>query len=89
MQLTIDQALMALVILCVLYGVIAITAAIFVFTLAVKVYSTAVGVFMGILTLVPVIGLLALVILNQKAITVLKDGGVRMGFMGAKSRDLE
>jgi hypothetical protein len=76
------------IVLAAVFVPLAITAAVFVFLLATKVYSTAAGVVMGILTLVPCIGLLALLIINGKATTVLKENGIRVGFLGANSSDI-
>jgi hypothetical protein len=56
---------------------------IFVFLLAMKVYSPAVGVLYGILTLVPCIGLLMLMVVNGKATSVLKQNGIKVGLLGA------
>jgi hypothetical protein len=65
-----------------------LTAAVFVFMLAVKLYGQNSGIVYGILTLVPLVGLIVLLIINQKATTTLKDNGVRVGLLGAKSSDL-
>ncbi|MBN9119473.1 MAG: hypothetical protein J0I06_10000 [Planctomycetes bacterium] len=65
-----------------------ITATVFVFLLATKVYSTATGVILGILTLIPCIGLIVLLIINGKATSVLKENGVPVGFLGASSSDI-
>ena len=45
---------------------------VFVFLLAMKVYSTGTGVLLGILTLVPCLGLIMLLIVNGKATKVLR-----------------
>jgi len=50
-----------------------ITAAVFVFMLAVKVYGQTSGIVYGILTLIPLIGLIVLLIINQKATSLLKE----------------
>lgn len=60
-----------------------IAATVFVFLLATKVYTTGVGVILGILTLIPCIGLIVLLIINGKATSVLKENGVHVGFLGA------
>jgi hypothetical protein len=54
-----------------------------VFLLAIKVYSTGVGVLLGILTLVPCIGLIVLLIVNGKATGILKQNGIKVGLLGA------
>jgi hypothetical protein len=61
----------------------AITSAVFTFMLSLKVYSTAVGVLLGLLCLVPCINFLVLLIINQKAIATLKANGISVGFLGA------
>lgn len=67
---------------------VAITGTVFVFMLAAKVYGSTAGVIYGILTLIPLIGLIVLLIINQKATALLKENGVRVGLLGAKSSDL-
>ncbi len=56
---------------------------IFVFMLAVKVYSTGVGILLGILTFIPCIGLIVLLLVNGKATDVLKRNGIKVGLLGA------
>lgn len=68
---------------------ISITATVFVFLLATKVYSTGLGILLGILTLIPCIGLIVLLIINAKATTVLKERGIRVGLLGAKMSDIK
>jgi uncharacterized membrane protein len=65
-----------------------VLAAIFVFRLAVNVYHPAVGVALGILALIPCIGLVALLTINAKANDVLRQNGIHVGLMGARSSDL-
>lgn len=67
---------------------VSITSTVFVFMLAMKVYSTGIGIFMGILTLVPCIGLIMLLVVNSKATNVLKDNGIKVGLLGAKRSDI-
>ena len=62
---------------------VGLTGTVFVFLLAIKVYSTAVGVLLGILTLIPCIGLIVLLIVNGKATGILKQNGVKVGLLGA------
>lgn len=64
-------------------GVLGITATVFVFMLAIKVYSTGLGVVLGLLTLVPCVGLVVLLTVNAKATSILKANGVHVGFLGA------
>jgi len=65
-----------------------VLAAVFVFRLAVNVYHPAVGAALGILALVPCIGLVALLTINAKANDVLRQNGIHVGLMGARAADL-
>ena len=56
---------------------------VFVFLLAIKVYSTGVGVLLGILTLIPCVGLIVLLVVNGKATGILKQNGIKVGLLGA------
>ncbi len=60
-----------------------IVASIFVFMLAIKLYGTGSGVVLGILTLIPLIGLFVLLSVNGKATAVLKKYGIQVGLLGA------
>ena len=66
-----------------------ITAAVFVFLLATKVYGTGLGVLLAILTLIPWVGLIVLLIINAKATGVLKRHGIRVGLLGAYMSDIK
>lgn len=61
----------------------ALVATVFVFALAIKVYHVAVGVILGLLTLIPLLGLFVLLVVNQKATRVLTRNGIKVGFLGA------
>ena len=63
--------------------VVGLVGTVFVFLLAIKVYSAGVGILLGILTLVPCIGLIVLLIVNGKATEILKQNGIRVGLLGA------
>jgi hypothetical protein len=63
-------------------GVIACTMAA-VFLLANKVYNTVAAVFCALLMLVPCVSLLVLLVINQKATTILQQHGIKVGFFGA------
>lgn len=65
-----------------------ITAAVFAFMLAIALYGTGPGVAMGIFTLIPYIGIIFLLRVNAKATKVLRQHGVRVGFMGARLSDV-
>jgi len=64
--------------------VVGIVATVFVFMLAIKLHRTGVGVLLGILTLIPVVGLIVLLVINRKATAVLRAHGVAVGFLGAR-----
>ncbi|MBI83680.1 MAG: hypothetical protein CMJ81_10830 [Planctomycetaceae bacterium] len=56
----------------------------FVFSLAIKVFSTGIGILLGLLTLVPYLGLLVLLFINVRATRVLRQNGIQVGLFGAK-----
>ena len=62
---------------------VSFVACLFVFMISVKVYGTGLGVFLGLLTLVPVIGLVAMLIVNAKATVVMKSNYIDVGLFGA------
>jgi hypothetical protein len=72
------------IILSIPFLVIAVVATVFVFLLATKIYSTGLGIFLGILTLIPCIGLIPLLIVNAKATALLRAAGLTVGLLGAK-----
>jgi hypothetical protein len=61
---------------------------VFVFLLAVKVYSPGVGILLGILTLIPCVGLIALLVVNGKATNVLTQNGIKVGLLGANLSEI-
>jgi DNA-directed RNA polymerase subunit RPC12/RpoP len=61
---------------------VGIAAAVFVFLMSMKVYKSA-GIALAILTFVPCLGLLILLVVNQKATSVLQEHGYQVGFLGA------
>lgn len=63
--------------------VVMLVGMVFVFLLAIKVYSTGIGVLLGILALIPCIGLLVLLVVNIKATGILKKNGIKVGLLGA------
>lgn len=73
------NALPALVVLAAM-----ITGAVFVFMLAIALYNTGVGIALGVLTLIPLVGLIVLLIVNGKATSILREHGIKVGLMGAK-----
>jgi hypothetical protein len=62
---------------------VGIVATVFVFMLAIKLYETGTGVVLGILTLVPLVGLIILLVVNGKATSTLQQHGYRVGLLGA------
>lgn len=63
---------------------VSLTAMVFIFLLATKIYSTGVGVLLGILTLIPLIGLIPLLMVSGKATGILREHGIQVGLLGAK-----
>lgn len=60
-----------------------ITATVFVFLLATRVYGTGLGILLGVLTLFPCLGLIVLLVINGKATSILRNNGVSVGLLGA------
>lgn len=65
------------------YLATALAAIVFVFLLAIKVYRLPLGILLGMLTLIPCLGLVALVIMNSKATEILRANGFEVGLLGA------
>lgn len=65
--------------------IVGLAGAVFVFMLAIKVYGTALGIVLGILSLVPLVGLLILLVVNGKATGILKQNGIKVGLLGANT----
>ena len=63
--------------------VVVILSAVYVFMLAVTIYGSGMGMLLGALTLIPLAGLVALLIINAKATGILRQFGVHVGLMGA------
>jgi hypothetical protein len=74
-------ALAGVVALCILGTMV--TAAVFIFMLSLSLYSVGTGIVMGLLTMIPLLGLLVLLIINGRATKILRDNGVRVGLLGA------
>jgi hypothetical protein len=62
---------------------VGIAGTVFVFLLAMKVYSTGLGIFLGLLTVLPCVGLIVLLAVNGKATRILRENGIRVGLLGA------
>jgi hypothetical protein len=86
-QFAIPQELRPVVLLPIALPLL-LASAVFVFLLATKVYGTALGIVLGILTLIPCIGLIALLVINGKATATLKSHGVRVGLLGANLSEI-
>ncbi|MGO9115730.1 MAG: hypothetical protein ACLP9L_41520 [Thermoguttaceae bacterium] len=56
---------------------------VFAVLLAIRVYSTGAGILMGLLAIVPCLGLVMLLIINQAATKRLTQNGIKVGFFGA------
>lgn len=61
---------------------------IFSFRLTRLVYGMGIAILMLFLLLIPVVGVIALLVINHRAITILRRGNVRVGFMGVAKADL-
>ena len=53
--------------------------------LALAIYGTALGIILGILTLIPLVGLIILLIVNGKATNLLREDGIHVGLLGARN----
>ena len=67
----------------IVFLVIAIVATVYVFMLAIQLYGKAVGILFGILSLIPLVGLVVLLVVNGKATGTLRLSGIRVGLLGA------
>lgn len=72
------KLVMGISLLCIL-----LACAVFVSLLATRFHGAAAGVLMGILTLVPLVGLIILLTVNGKATKILKENGIAVGLFGA------
>jgi len=86
LQVVLPQELKLVAILAA--GAVAITAAVFVFMLAIAIHNTGLGIVLGILTLIPCVGLIVLLIVNGQATSILRAHGIRVGLMGANTRQI-
>jgi hypothetical protein len=64
---------------------VSIAGMVFVFMLALAMYSKGMGILLGILTLIPLVGLIVLLTVNGKATRILREHGIQVGFFGAKA----
>lgn len=68
--------------LILLIGVV-LTGSICSFMLATKVYNFVAAVFFFVISIIPLAGLIAMLIVNQKATGLLQSRGIRVGLLGA------
>lgn len=80
-------ALMSIAISICYLGVI-IVQMVFIVMLSIKVYNIGVGIVAGLFSFVPCLGLLILLMVNQKATSVLQANGIKVGLMGADMSQL-
>lgn len=64
---------------------VGLTSMVFVFMLATRVYGTGLGIMLGILAVIPCLGFLILLMVNQRATKTLQDNGIKVGLLGAKT----
>jgi len=76
-----------LIVVCIL-GLTVIATAL-AFMLALKVMNAALGILLGIFTLIPLFGLIPLLIINGKATSILQSRGISVGLLGARMADFE
>lgn len=86
-QLAIPQQLRGLILIGLLFVLLA--GAVFVISLSVRVYGTALGIVLGILALIPCWGMIVLLVINSKATRIMKDNGIKVGLMGANLSEIE
>jgi hypothetical protein len=63
--------------------VVGLASSAFVVLLAIRVYNLALGILLGLLSILPCVGLLVLLVVNGKATRTLQSNGHRVGLMGA------
>ena len=67
---------------------VAVVGVAFVFLLSIKVYNVVIGILLGLMSLIPWVGLLVLLAVNGKATTILRKNGHRVGLMGVKLSEM-
>ena len=70
-------------------AVVTVLSALFGTRLAMAAFGTGLGIFLGFLTLIPIIGLIVLVVVNVKATGIMQQNGVRVGLLGARMSDID
>lgn len=66
-----------------------IIATMFVFPVATTIYGTWLGILLVFLVFVPVVGLVVLIVLKEKATIFLQSQGIPVGLLGASKADVE
>jgi len=69
-------------------GLVSIVCVALVIQVARRVYNLWVALFFGVLVFVPLAGLIGLFIVNQRATSVLRNAGFRVGLLGVAPSDL-
>lgn len=64
------------------YIIVAIVQLVFVFGLASRTYNIVAALLLTVLAIIPCLGLLILLMVNQRATSVLKANGIHVGFLG-------
>jgi hypothetical protein len=82
-----DMTGVAMVVGFVGLGVI-VTTTVFVFRLALSLYDQGLGVLLGILTIIPCVGIVVLLFVNAKATGILRRHGISVGLMGANASQI-
>jgi hypothetical protein len=62
--------------------------AVFGFLLGMRAYGTAVGIGLGLLSLVPCFGIFVLLLISDHATVILKENGIKVGLLGARLSDI-
>ena len=65
--------------------IVGLVSMVFVFMLATRVYGTGLGIMLGILAIIPCLGFLILLMVNQRATKTLQDNEIKVGLLGAKT----
>ena len=71
-------------VLRVLALLVAVTSAVFVFQLARRIFGVGLAIACLVFTVIPGIGLILLLVVNQRATRLLQENGIEVGLFGAK-----
>ena len=67
---------------------ISVAAMVLMFLLANKIYGVVSAILLAILTVIPCVGLIVLLIVNQRVTKILTANRIKVGFLGANPRDV-